>query len=87
MPSDRPPDGEPWSPIEYTSDVFPSERAGSNRRPVRKRARHTKHAHKNTGRSRYHPRPQPRRRTDVMGFNVWIWVLAVVLIVVLLFWY
>jgi len=38
-------------------------------------------------RSRYHPRPQPRRRMDVMGFNAWVWVLSVILIVLLVLWY
>jgi hypothetical protein len=85
MPSDHPPEGEPYTPIAYTSDVFPTERADSNYPPVREHAHHTRQGHKKKTRSRYHPRPQPRRRMDFMGFNAWMWLCAVVLIVVLLF--
>lgn len=89
MPSHRPAEGEPFTPIRYTSDVFPTERADSSYPPVGEHAHHTRQAHRHDQkhRSRYHPRPQPRRRIDIMGFNAGMWLVAVVLIVVLLFWY
>ena len=87
MPSDRPPEGEPFSPIRYTSDVLPTERADPDYPEVREHAHHTNPAHKNRRQSRYHPRPQPRRRMDFMGFNAWMWLVAVILIVALLAWY
>ena len=91
MPSEHLPEGEPFSPIPYTSEVFPTERAD------RAHVRAKRHRTRNSNRSRrayttkprpwFHPRPQPRRRADLMGFNAFMWVIALVLIVVLLFWF
>jgi hypothetical protein len=90
MVSERPPEVEPFSPIRYTSDVFPTELA-EVRGPVpgrrTRRARHGRPGSPRRSRSRYHPRPQPRRRADVMGFNaVWWTVLVISLVVVLALW-
>jgi hypothetical protein len=89
MPSSHPPEGEPFRPIEYTSDVFPTERVDVRDRLVPHqtagRARRSKQSH--ARRSWYHPRPQPRRRADLMGFNAVMWLLVLVLVVLLLLWF
>jgi Flp pilus assembly protein TadB len=91
MPSDHPPEGEPFSPIGYTSDVFPTERADTGHAPRKQRkgqrGHRSRRAHTTHSRPWYHPRPQRGRRADLMGFNVVMWVLAVVLIVVLILWF
>lgn len=89
MPSDDPPESEPFRPIEYTSDVFPTERADTGRGPVPHRAagraRRTVQSH--ARRPWYHPRPRPRRWADFMGFNVGMWLLVTVLVVLLFVWF
>lgn len=91
MPSDRPPENEPFSPIPYTSDVFPTERAvpghGPGRRHGTGNGNRSRRARINKPRPWFHPRPQPRRRADLMGFNAFMWLIALVLVVVLLFWF
>jgi hypothetical protein len=94
MAPDRPPEGQPYEPIRYTSDVFPTERVDTGDPPVHTPVGNDAHyesrrqrAHSGHQRPWYHPRPQPRRRMDVMGFNMWMWLIAVVLVVVLLLWY
>jgi hypothetical protein len=83
MGSDRPPEGEPFEPIKYTSDVFPTERADSGYPPTG-RAHPTKHGAAGRRRPRYHPRPKPRRRADLMGFNAMLWLVLVIALVVVL---
>jgi hypothetical protein len=89
MESERPPEGEPFTPIRYTSDVFPTELAEVRGPVPARRARRTRHGRRSPSRSRsrYHPRPQPRRRADVMGLNAMWWtVLVICLVVALALW-
>ena len=81
------PDQKPFTPIRYTSDVFPVERADPDPLPTGRHAGGTGRPTQQEGpvgrRSWYHPRPQPKRAADVMGFNATWWLVAVVLVVVL----
>ena len=83
MPSNPPPEGEPYVPIQYTSDVFPTERADTGYPPTGRARRKNQ---RSAGRQRrwYHPRPQARRGAELMGFNAtWCMAFIVALVVVL----
>jgi hypothetical protein len=83
MPANPPPEGEPYVPIQYTSDVFPTERADTGYPPTGRARRKTQ---RSAGRQRssYHPRPEPRRRAELMGFNATWWMTLIVALVVVL---
>ena len=81
--ANRPSEGEPFRPIQYTSDVFPIERVESGHSPTGKTHRKG-HASGPQSRGRYHPRPEPRRRADVLGFNAMWWLIAILVVVLVL---
>jgi hypothetical protein len=80
MPANPPPDGEPYVPIQYTSDVFPTERADTGYPPTA-RARRKKQWSAGRQRTWDHRRSRPKRRAELMGFNATWWMALIVALV------
>jgi hypothetical protein len=78
VPSDLPPDGGPFTPIRYTSDVFPTERADTDYSPTGRR--HRKHGSARRRTPRY--QPGPRRRVKAAWWMILL-IIALVLVLIL----
>jgi hypothetical protein len=68
--ADTTPEGEPFEPIKYTSDVFPTERVDPPWSSPRRR--------------RYSARPQSRHRADRTGLKAMWWTVLIIALVVVL---
>ena len=79
MPSNPPPEGEPYVPIQYTSDVFPTERADPGYPPTGRARRK-----KQRSAGRHQRGPQRRRRAELMGFNAALSMALIVALVAVL---